>query len=163
MSNKYLRLILIALIPFITSCFWPNKRQPLPQYSISGNKWQQVKLRSYNLKYSGVIYDDTTYQRPAFDSLDFAQFNNNGTVIISSSSYHIFYPSGALGATPGEGASVSYGFSKVGTAYLIGTGTTLTRDTAYQTSTDTLRIHSAFDNDQFYYVTDAYYTRQKLL
>ena len=114
-------------------------------------------MRSYNLKYSGVIYDDTTYQRSAFDSLDFAQFNNFGTVFISSGSNTIFYPSGALGATLGNRAFVVFGFSKVGTAYIISTG--LTRDTAYQVAPDTLRIHQALDNDQFYYVTEAYYTR----
>ena len=156
MSRNYLRLILVALVPLMTSCF---KVKPLPQYPISGAKWYQVKLVSYNLSYNGSKSDDTIYQKSAFDTTeDFAQFFNSGECHVGSGSYHVFYPSGALGATPHSGGVIYWNFSKVGSVYVIGTGITLNRDTAYLKS-DTLRIHQAFDNDQFYYVTDAYYTR----
>lgn len=158
MANKCLLLILIPLTLLVTSCWWSNKRDPAPQYIISGSKWRQIKLRAYNQSYSGGIYHDTIYQKASFDSVDYAQFSNNGTCLIGSGSSYIFYPSGALGSPPGQGGFVSYSFSKKGAVYIINTGIAIQRDTAYLAS-DTLRIHGAFDCDQFYYVTDAYYTR----
>jgi len=159
MKNKYLLLILIPLMLPVASCWWfPNKRAPTPQYSISGSKWQEIKLRSYDQRYWGGIYHDTIYQRSSFDSLDYVQFSNNGTCLIGSGSSYIFYPSGAFGFPPGQGGLVPYSFSKKGSLYIIDTEIAIQRDTVYLAS-DTLRIHAVFDNDQFYNVTDAYYTR----
>src|SRR5579862_4653494 len=90
--NKYLWLILIVPASFITSCL---KHKPLPQYPISGKKWQQVKLRVYGINNGDVIFRDTTYTQSAFDTLDYVEFNNYGNCTIGSGSYHIFYPSGA--------------------------------------------------------------------
>lgn len=156
--KRYLSFSVIPLILLVTSCWWEQRRDPVPNYAISGKKWQEIKLRSYSLTYSGNIFHDTIYQRAAFDSLDFAQFNNYGSCWIGSGTSYIFYPSGALGSPPGQGGTAYFTFSKKGTVYIINTGVAIQRDTIYLKS-DTLRIHAAFDNDQFYYVTDAYYTR----
>jgi hypothetical protein len=134
------------------------KGTPHPQYAISGAKWYQVKLRTYNLD-NGSKINDTIYQQSAFDTTgDFAQFFNTGQCHIGSGSYHPFYPSGALGATPHSGGVIDWNFSKVGSVYIIGSGIMFNSDTAYLKA-DTLRIHQVCGEPPLYYITDAYYTR----
>jgi hypothetical protein len=157
--NKYLSLILIIISVFITSCLKFGEHKPLPNYPISGKKWQQVKLRVYGVNNGGVVFKDTTYSRSAFDTIDYVQFNNSGYCTISSGSYYIFYPSGALGTPPGEGGMIGYSFAKNASGYIIYTGAPHHGGYTVYLQSDTLRIHAVSNNYLYDDMTDAYYIR----
>jgi len=148
-------IMIIGLVSGLAACKKGN------DYPIVG-KWQQVKLRMYNKSYSGVISNDTTYQRSSFNSTNYAQFNNGGTAIIG-----LFYLPGPveyniLVANP---ATQQYNYMRVGSKYVMTIPTStiypsgfITTDTA-SVNGNTVLIHSTFDNHQFYLISDAYYTK----
>jgi hypothetical protein len=158
MANRYLRILLILLLPFLTSCLWRVKRDPGPNYPISGAKWQQVKLRVYHKAYDGFIFTDTTYQRTAFDSLDYVQFFNNGSLKIASHVYYPFDASGRFSDPPTQYYSYVYNFVPLRSFYLVNL-TGLHADTVFYNGSDSLRIHSFYNNNLYYNEVDAYYTR----
>jgi len=146
-------LVFIVLITLLNACKKGN------DYPIVG-KWQQVKLRMYNKSYSGVISNDTTFQRASFDSLNYAQFNNGGTAIIG-----LFYPYPMYDLNIAFIATEKYNYVKAGSKYVMTLPTTTTYPSGFIT-TDTasvsgnmVLIHSTFDNHQFYAISDAYYTK----
>jgi hypothetical protein len=151
MKSGYI-LLLIAFVAGLTSC----KKD---KYPIVG-KWQQVKLRTYNQSYSGVISNDTTFQRASFDSTNYAQFNNGGTCVIG-----LFYPYKCASCDFVYIATQKYNYVRVGSKYVMTIPTTLIYPSGFIT-TDTasvngnmVLIHSTFDNHQFYNISDAYYSK----
>ena len=159
MRNRYLRILLILLLPFLTSCWWWGKKHdPGPNYPISGAKWQEVRLWVYHKAYDGFIFSDTTYQRSAFDSLDYVQFFNNGSLKIAS---HVYYPLDASGKFNNPPVQYSPGiayFIPWRSSYLIDPSP-FHADTVYFNGSDSLRIHSFYNNNLYYDEADAYYTR----
>jgi len=153
MKPKY--LILFFLLAGLISCKKDNK------YAIVG-KWQQIKLRTYNQSYSGVISHDTTYQASSFNDSNYAQFNNDGTCIIG-----LFYPPGLYDFRSSVAyiATEKYNYVPKGNKYIMTLPTTLiypsgfiSTDTA-SVNGNTVHIHSTFDNHQFYNMSDAYYSK----
>lgn len=145
--------MVIGLVLSLAACKKGN------DYPIVG-KWQQVKLRMYNKSYSGVISNDTTFQRSSFDSLNYAQFNNGGTAIIG-----LFYPYPMYNLNIAFIGTEKYNYVKTGSKYVMtiptaatNPGGFITTDTA-SVNGNTVLIHSTFDNHQFYAVSDAYYTK----
>lgn len=146
-------ITIIGLVLALAACKKGN------DYPIVG-KWQQVKLHMYNQSYSGVISNDTTFQRSSFDSLNYAQFNNGGTAIIG-----LFYPYPLYNLNIANVATEKYNYARVGSKYVMTIPTTTTNpggfimaDTA-SVNGNTLLIHSIFDNHQFYAISDSYYTK----
>jgi hypothetical protein len=148
-------IIIIGLVLGLASCKKENK------YSIVG-KWQQVKLRTYNQSYSGVISNDTTFERSSFDNTNYAQFNNDGTCVIG-----LFYPPSPFEYSDiaANVATEKFNYTPAGSKYVLTTPTTLiypsgfiTTDTA-SVNGNALLIHATFDNHQYYSISDNYYTR----
>ncbi|MBS1530264.1 MAG: hypothetical protein JSU01_08150, partial [Bacteroidetes bacterium] len=142
MRKKYGLLILSLFI--LSSCC---KRDPGPNYPISGAKWQEVKLWIYHKTYHGLIFNDTTYTRSAFDFMDYVQFSNNGSVS-RASHYSFSFHGGGLNSS----------FTPWRSLYLIDY-TGFNADTVYYNGRDTLRIHSFQQSYPylFYDEMDAYY------
>lgn len=156
MSKKY--SLLLLLLPLILSSCW--KRNPGPSYPISGVQWQEVKLHIYHKTYHGLIFNDTTYTRSAFDFLDYVQFFNDGTLKINSNIYYPLDASGELSVPPiqnGNGYSTG-NFVLWRSLYLIDPSP-FHADTVYYNGKDSLRIHSFQNTGLFYNEADAYYTR----
>ena len=125
-------------------------------------KWQQVKLRTYNQSYAGLISNDTSYLSPSFNSSNYAQFNNDGTCIIG-----LFYKPGNYYLTQDFAyiPTQTYNYAKAGSKYVltvpnaaINPGGFISTDTA-SVDGNTVLIHSTFDNHQFYIISDAYYSK----
>ena len=77
MKSNYLPILFIVLITSLTAC----KKE---SYSITG-KWQEVKVVTYNRdNTTGAISGNTTFPASTFGSFDYAQFNNNGTCVLSA-------------------------------------------------------------------------------
>jgi len=86
----------ILLIACVITSFFACKKEN--NYPVTGT-WQETKLRVYTAAPSGAILNDTTYSGSTFTSLDYIQFNNNGTCILSSD--HEYSPGGhGLGSVP---------------------------------------------------------------
>ena len=162
MRYKYLLLIIIALATGLTACKKESNKYPIV------GKWQQTKLRLYQLNSTGTILYDTTYLRP-FTSLDFVQFNNNNTG--TESTDHYYYPN-----QPGQPKTpqlipatvAKWNFTVVGSQYvlsapgnLINPGGFDVRDTVYLPDPNTLLIHQVFYSRTgvFKSISDAYYTK----
>jgi hypothetical protein len=160
MRNRYSRILLILLLPFLTSCWWwgARKRDPEPNYPISGAKWHEVKLWVYHKAYDGFIFADTTYQRAAFDTLDYVQFFNNGSLKIASHVYYPFDSSGKFSDPPAQYYSYTDNFVLWRSLYLVNRSG-LNADTVFYNGSDSLRIHSFYNNNLYYDEADAYYTR----
>jgi hypothetical protein len=157
MRKKYYLLPLFLSI--LSSCWWGAKRDPKPNYPIAGAKWQEVKLSIYNKTYHCLIFHDTTYQRPAFDTLDFAQFFNNGTAYMASHYDYSLHDSMYNGDPSHPYFYDTRGFIPEGSLYIIGSpGVRL--DTVYYNGHDSLRIRSSRDNGMYYNEMDIYYARQ---
>jgi hypothetical protein len=147
-------IVVIGLVLGLAACKKGN------DYPIVG-KWQQVKLRTYNQSYSGVISNDTTFERSRFDSTNYAQFNNGGTAIIG-----LFYPYPLYDLNIAANvATVKFNYIRVGSRYVMTIPTTttnpggfITADTASLSGNDVL-IRSTFDNHQFYNIAEAYYSK----
>jgi hypothetical protein len=153
MRKKYHLLFLLPLI--LSSCL---KRNTGPNYPIAGAKWQEVKLWIYHKTYHGLIFNDTTYTRSAFDFLDYAQFSNNGSVN-RASHYSFSLHEGLVEiAPPDQYLSDGSSFIPWRSLYLIGSSGPTT-DTVYYNGRDSLRIHSFHNTGLFYTEMDAYYTR----
>lgn len=142
MRKKYALLLLFPLV--LSACC---KEKPKPTYPIAGAPWQEVKLRIYHESYHGLIFNDTTYTRSAFDFLDYVQFFNDGRVDRAS-----HYAVSLLNGVPNSS------FTPWRSLYLIDY-TGFNADTVYYNGHDTLRIHSFQNNGLFYDEMDAYYTR----
>src|SRR3569833_1212359 len=161
MRKKYY-LLPTTLFPLIlSSCLWSKKHDPKPHYPISGAKWQQVKLYVYHKTYHGLIFNDTTYQRSAFDTLDYVQFFDDGTVNIASKVYDPLNTSGALSNPPYQYYAIPCRFGKVGPLYLFNPDG-FHADTVFYNGSDSLRIHSfgLIYPYLYYNEVDAYYTRK---
>jgi hypothetical protein len=157
-----IRIVMIIGLAFgLTSCIKENK------YPIVGT-WGELKLRTYQQSYAGVISGDTSYVGPAFSQDDHAQFNNDGTGSIQL--YHHYYPSTLEGlAAAGNTATtnIKYNFTVVGGKYVLNAqspfnspGGFATTDTVSFVDGGGMLIHSTFDNHQFYIISDAYYAKQ---
>jgi len=148
-------LMLIGLVIGLASCKKENK------YPIVG-KWQQVKLRTYNQSYSGVISNDTTYQGSLFNVSNYAQFNNDGTCVIG-----LFYLPGPIeyNILTTNPATQKYNYAPAGSKYVMTLPTTLTYPSGFITTDtasfngNTVLIHGVLDNHQFYSIYDSYYSK----
>ena len=114
----------------------------------------------YHETYDGFIFIDTTYQRSAFDSLNYVQFFNDGSLNIASNVYYPFNVSGKLTQRPTQYESYNYYFIPWRSSYLINQ-TAFHADTVFFNGRDSLRIHSFYNDNQalYYDEVDAYYTR----
>ena len=78
MKPKYLTLFVLFF--GLLSC----KKESSP---IVG-KWQEVKMTTYHQDLTtGAISGDTTYQAATFGAYDYAQFNNDGSGVISETGW----------------------------------------------------------------------------
>ena len=97
MKMKYLYMLLI-----ITACFVSCKKESktansgktlsgqtsiLGSTPVAAGKWQETKLRMYQMDSTNTILYDTTYLHP-FTDFDYLVFNANGTCIIGSDHYY---------------------------------------------------------------------------
>jgi hypothetical protein len=148
-------ILIIALAVALTSCKKGN------DYPIVG-KWQQVKLRIYNQSYSGVISNDTTFQRSSFDSSNYAQFNNGGTCVVG-----LFYPAGPIlyNILTTNIPTQTYNYARARSKYVLTLPTTLTYPSGFITTDtaslngNTVLIHGVLDNHEFYSIYDSYYAK----
>ncbi|MGZ3891694.1 MAG: hypothetical protein ACXVIY_13985 [Mucilaginibacter sp.] len=154
MNGKKL-LMLMGLLISMASCKKGN------DYPIVG-KWQQVKLRTYNQSYSGVISNDTTYQSSSFNISNYAQFNNDGTCVVG-----LFYPAGPIlyNILTTNIPTQTYNYTRAGSKYVMTLPTTLTYPSGFITTDtaslngNTVLIHGVLDNHQFYSIYDGYYSK----
>lgn len=137
---------------------WNKRHDPKPHYAISGAKWQQVKLYVYHKTYHGLIFNDTTYQRSAFDTLNFVQFFDDGSLTIASNVYVPLDVSGALTDPPYQYFEYRARFGQLQSLYLINPDG-FHADTVFYNGKDSLRIHSFKNTNLYYNEVDAYYTR----
>ena len=112
----------------------------------------------YHKTYHGLIFNDTTYNRSAFDSLDYAQFFNDGNVKMASHYYYSLHDGMSNGDPSNLYFSDTRSFITWRSLYLINP-TGFDADTVYYNGRDSLRIHSFRNNGLFYDEMDAYYTR----
>jgi hypothetical protein len=111
MKTKYLQILFVALLFSLTSC----KKEG--QSSITG-KWQEVKLRIYQLNGTTILYD-TTYLHP-FTNYDYIQFNDNGTCTEGSDHYYYINAPGFL-KTPQAipPTEINFNYSAYGSVYIL--------------------------------------------
>jgi len=162
MNMKHLPLLLVVLITGLASC---KKGAQAPVLG----KWNQTKLRLYELNGNVALYD-TTYLQP-FTSLDYIQFNDNSTVVTSTD--HYYYPN-TLGypkdpqQIPAQSSIFDY--TEVGAKYVLTPQTTvitpggfITADTIIVTGANTLMLRSVSYGHSIgpiKSVADSYYTKQ---
>jgi hypothetical protein len=161
MKLKFTLILLAAIVVGFVSCKKNDSALPL------GGKWQETKLRLYELDSSNRILHDTTFLAP-FTNLDYVQFNADGT--ITTSSDHYYYPndSGYLissQAIPQSIGTLNYTSAGPNTYVLSSTSTLnspgefYVTDTAFVTG-NTLRIHVInYGHSSVGYknITDSYY------
>jgi hypothetical protein len=162
MKHKYLLLIITGLTLGFVACKKENDKYPIV------GKWQQIKLRLYMLDSNNTILYDTTYLQP-FTSLDYAQFNNNGTAVIGTD--HYYYPN-----DPGEPKTpelipairANWDYTQLVSKYLLtpppappNPGGFDVRDTVSIINTNTLMLHSILYSHipGIKSITDSYYTK----
>jgi hypothetical protein len=162
MKMKYLPILFFVLATALVSC---KKVQQAP---LSG-KWQQTKL-VIHLNNANVVLWDTTYLTP-FTSLDYMQFNGNGTCLTGSDFYLIDAPSGVgysktvQEITP---TTDNFNYATDGAVYVL-TPNPNPPNYAGITTADTISIHGntlllhsvgyGFDHT-VHSVFDGYYTKQ---
>lgn len=162
MKHKYLLLTVFLLAIGAVACKKEGSKYPIV------GKWQQTKLRLYGLGPSGSILYDTTYLHP-FTNLDYAQFNSNDTAIIGTD--HYYYPNQAgEPKTPQliPASTVKWGYTMSGSKYILNNeiffttpGGSITRDTVYTLTSNTLMLHSVFYSSTGGYklMSDSYYSK----
>jgi len=165
MKLKYTLLLIAAVVTGLLSCKKGNNSGPIV------GKWQETKLRLYDLDSSNRILMDTTYLAP-FTDLDYVQFNNGGTCITSADHYYYLtqpgYPATPPQAIPQSIGSLGYtyiGGNKYvlnNTSQLANPGGFNVADSAF-VSGNTLMIHvinyGHGGENGYKNVTDSYYTR----
>jgi len=162
MKLKYTLLLIAALVTGLLSCKKGSNSAPIV------GKWQETKIRMYELNNASIVYD-TTYFHP-FTSLDYVQFNADGTANFSSD--HYYYPNQYGYPTTPQAIDQlidTLTYTSTGNKYILNntnqplnySGFILT-DTAYVTG-NTLLIrfinYGISNNDGHQDVTDSYYTR----
>jgi hypothetical protein len=162
MKTKHLLLLCIVLIAGFTSC------KKSTQTPVLG-KWNQTKLRLYELNGNVTVYD-TTYLQP-FTSFDYLQFNDNSTVVTSTD--HYYYPN--TDGYPKDPQQIpqqtsTLDYTKVGAKYVLTPQTTLinpggfiTADTVIVTGSNTLMLRSVSYGHfvgPVKTIADSYYTKQ---
>jgi hypothetical protein len=163
MKNDYtIIFLMVDLILTIVAC----KKAQDP--SVIG-KWQENKVRIYQVGSTGLILNDTTYSGQTFTNLDYVQFNIDGSCVISSS--HDYNPAGQGFLTTPQADQITSTWNFTGTwpKYIItNAGTVITpgfpapADTATVSSQNNLLLHKVFAVYIFNATTtvfDAYYTR----
>jgi hypothetical protein len=137
MNIKYLPVLYVVLLCSLSSCKKGDQ-------NITG-KWQEVKLRMYQVV-NGLIKYDTTYYAP-FTSFDYIIFNSNGTCVGGED--HYYYPN--LPGNPKTAQLIqpitfTFNYTNAGSGYLLTqtpaiinfSGFVLT-DTVFRDGPDTLR------------------------
>ena len=162
MKQKYLLLFVSGLAFGLAGCL----REGQHPVSIAG-RWQEINLRVYRDS-AGTIKHDTNYLKPTFNSLDYVQFNTNGTCTISTG--HLYYEAGGYYSKNGPYpttktfniASGGSRFALTSQNNTINPGGFMEWDTVSNYPKDTLMIHSvfsqAFPNNKT--VWDALYVKQ---
>jgi hypothetical protein len=158
MKLKIRIAMIIGVVFCLVSCKTENK------YPIVGT-WGELKLRTYQQSYTGVITGDTTYVGPAFSHDDYAQFNINGNCTIQQ--YHHYYPTTLEGLIDLENAAptiTQYDFGPFGSKYVLDQVPVNYRGAATDTVSlidgGGMLIHSTLDNQQYYIISDAYYGKE---
>ncbi len=146
MKKSYLPVLLIILTGGMVSC---KKQQEGAGKNVS-SKWQQVKLRVYEVHNDTVKYD-TTYYHP-FSAADFIQFNSNGTCLVGTDHYYYDTAPGwpkIPQAIPPQSSTFDYSYN--GSIYILSQtpglsnpGGFVTTDTAYLRQQDTLHEKVTF-------------------
>jgi hypothetical protein len=161
MKNKYALFIVAGLIISLIACKKENNS------SIIG-KWQQNKVRIYMIGTNGAILNDTTYSGQSFTNMDYAQFNSDGTCVISKS--HYYYPAddGFPKAPLVDTSTETAQYKATGSVYVLTTNTVVNvgngviTDTARLIGPNSLIVHvtySVFLFNPTPTVYDSYYTR----
>jgi hypothetical protein len=152
--------MIIGLAFCLVSCKTENKTPVV-------GTWGELKLRTYQQSYAGVISGDTTYQTPSFSADDYAQFTINGTATIQQ--YHHYYPSTEEGLIANENTTptiTQYDFGPFGSKYILDQIPVdyggFTTDTVSIINGGML-IHSTFNNHVFLIISDAYYAKEASL
>ena len=161
MKNKYTLFIVAGLIISLVACKKENNS------SIIG-KWQQNKIRIYMLGTNGAIINDTTYSGQSFTNMDYAQFNSDGTCVISKS--HYYYPAddGFPKDPLVDTSTETFHYKATGSGYVLTTNNVIVP--VGSTPTDTARLigpnslliqvrYSVFLFNATPTVYDSYYTR----
>jgi hypothetical protein len=161
MNAKYLLPLFIVLLFSLTSC------KKLISSPITG-RWQETKLRIYMVDNTNRILYDTTYLHP-FTSLDYAQFNTNGTCEIGTDHYYYLNSPGSP-KTPQqiEPIIATWKYAAVGSKFVLAPLTTVTnpggfnvRDTVSVSDSNNLFIHSVFYSNigNAKSISEAYFNR----
>ena len=158
MKTKYLQISFAALLLSLTSC----KKES--QAIITG-KWQEVKLRIYQLNGSTILYD-TTYLQP-FTNYDYIQFKDNGKCTEGSDHYYYINAPGFL-KTPQAipPTTLTLNYSAYGSVYIltqnpapVNFSGSVTADTVSINGNNLLQ-HVVDNNIGVSFVYDSYFTRQ---
>jgi hypothetical protein len=158
MKHKALPLILSGVLLCMICC---KKGNTSNTYALTG-KWQEVKLRTYNLDSGKITYDTTLH---SFTNLDYVQFRGGGICEISTFGY--YYSPLGIYKNPQSIDTTHYTaigngkFTLNAQSLLITPGGFVTADTISEINTDNILIHSVFylHVPGYESITDAYYQR----
>ncbi|MHB8205847.1 hypothetical protein [Mucilaginibacter sp.] len=159
MKHKILLLIISGILLYMICC---KKGNTSNAYALTG-KWQEVKLRTYNLD-SGKITSDTTYLH-SFTNMDYVQFSGGGICEISTSGY--FYTTLGIYVNPKKIDTTHYTaidngkFTLNTLSALPNPSGFITADTISEINTNNILIHSVFYSNVAGYktISDTYYQK----
>jgi hypothetical protein len=178
MKMKYLPMLLIITACFV-SCKKESKTANGGKSSLSGQtsilgttpvaagKWQETKLRMYELDSMNTILYDTIYVHP-FTSSDYLVFNADGTCVIGTDHYYYLNSPGSP-KVPQQISPVAtnYSYAAIASYYVLNAqislenpGGFVTADTLSANST-TVLLHSVFYSHEpgLRLISDSYYTK----
>lgn len=166
MKLKTLAVLGVALATVLVACVKEHQNTVPKQvlYPIAG-KWQETKIVTYLLDTNGAKLYDTTYLKP-FTSFDFAQFNNDGTCILSVDHYYYLNEPGMSNPTPVPVITTNFYYRSAGSKFILNPKVNATgpngftsADTVSTPDPHTLLIHTVGTTlGQYRYISDAYYT-----
>jgi hypothetical protein len=159
MKHKILLLIISGILLCMICCRKGNANN---NFLLTG-KWQEVKLRAYDLD-SGKITYDSTYLH-SFTNLDYLKFSGGDICEISTFGYY-YTPQGVY-KNPQSIDTAHY--TAIGSgkftlniqSMLVTPGGFLTADTIFEINTNNILIHSVFYSHvpEYESITDSYYQR----
>jgi hypothetical protein len=126
---------------------------------------QETKIVIYLLDTNGAKLYDTTYLKP-FTNIDYAQFNKDGTCVLSVDHYYYLNEPGMSVPTKIDPLATNFNYTPVGSKFVLnltinamGPGGFSTADTVSTPDSKTLLIHTVGTTlGRYKYISDAYYT-----